>query len=68
MPITEVRPAPETHPTQTSVRLLLKPVRQPKLPVDSTSPPIGICALRAACKASVCHNDREDPSLGSRGH
>jgi hypothetical protein len=54
---------------RTSVRSLLEPVRQQELPVDRILPPVGICAFRATCKASVCRNDRNDPACsGSKGH
>jgi hypothetical protein len=61
MPVIEVHPSPETHLAQTSVRSLLEPIRQRKLPVDRISPAIRICAFRA-CKASVCYGDRDDPA------
>jgi hypothetical protein len=69
MPVTEIHPSPETHLGQTSVRSLLDPIRQRKLPVDRISPAIKICAFRATCKASICPTDRDKPACpGSKGH
>ena len=67
MPVTEVHQCSGAQRTQMLVRSLLQPIRQP--PVDRNSPPIRTCAFRATCKASICHNDRNDPTCsGSRGH
>jgi hypothetical protein len=59
----------KTHVAWTSVGFHLEPVRHQELPDDTILPPAGICAFRATCKASVCRNDRKDPTCSSsKGH
>jgi hypothetical protein len=66
MPVINVQHFPETLLNLASVRSLLEPIRQHKLPVDCILPPVRICAFRATCRAAVCRNEPACP--GSKGH